>query len=381
MAISITRTVWRIKKSKLLEKSAHVLQNASRFKADFCSTEKVTPGGYYRFTGIIYDLLSGLHWIEILLIIYGFYRFWSDFKFKKKLRGKVLNHIMCYGLFTCSCKRWGCFTCSYKGRRWGVFTRTCKCCCWSVLTLGIIAIYSGVALATPILNLIHADGVCSYQADTSCNTWNERIHNITVVHEWLSIGLRPFFILIRFTMVFAVVAVYIIWNEFDTPQPENAPNNYTKEKRKLVVQILEIYQQWFVVQWLIYYIALFTDVTTLLRPLVTHTEETLSTCSSVQIGLHIGYSVLSFGIPYVCGLRMSVYHAKYYNEKVRNEYLSTPQEMQHVLAHIEKDRKCDFVPHIKWTGSGISIPIDGPGFTIGSLLTIFAIAIAIVGFS
>ena len=400
LVLSVTRTALKITKSVVLEQSIHGPQNTSELTADaLVNVKQLKSGGHYRLTDVIYALLSTLHWIEYGLIIYGFYSFlrsassWEK-DFKKRLKAKVISHIM-------------------REHRLSSF-----------ITLLIILLFLGISLANPVLSIVHAyHKACNHQADISCNAWNEPIFRIVVVYQVFTIIAHLHISLIRLTMAIAVMAVYVIWFNKELCYGDEEPvvianqqvapalgngvkGNETSEyckaewniagkthyehlaqynkRREKIVPILDIYQQWFVVQWITYYFGLLTDLTHLLKPLVTRSEETLSTYSYIQISFYIVYSLLAFGIPYVCGLKMSVYHRKYRKE-LRKEQLSKKREaglMQHALAHIltiEKHRECDFVPHIKWTG--INIPIDGPGFTLCSILTILGFTAAIVGFS
>ena len=402
LAISITRTALKISKSIILEQTDYSSQNTSVLTPDALVTnEQLKSGGHYRLTDIIYGLLSALHWLEYALIMYGFYSFfcraskWED-KFKKQLRKKVASHIG-------------------KKRRLSSF-----------VTLVVLLLFFGISLVNPALSIIHAHGkACDHQADLHCSAWNQSIFRIIVIYQAFTIIAHVHISLIRFTMAIAVAVVNVIWFDKELhshveplaftnlqvvpPVPGNGVegsetsasdhhkaeweiasqthyeclDSYNKRREK-IVPILDIYQQWFVVQWVIYYFGLLTDLTHLLKPLIARSEGALNSYSYIQISFYIVYSLLAFGIPYVCGLKMSVYH-RIYRKNLRKEQLSKiPKNslMQHALAHvltIEKQRDCDFVPHIKWTG--INIPIDGPGFTICSLLTIFGFAAAIVGFS
>lgn len=403
LVVSVTRTALKISKSVVLEETDYSSQNTSLLTPDALVTnEQLKSGGHYRLTDIIYCLLSTLHWAEYGLLIYGFYSFfcsasaWEE-DFKQRLGKKVQSHI-------------------FKKHRLS-----------SLVTLVILLLFFGVSLANPILSIIHAHGkACNHQADLNCSAWNELIFRVITIYQVFTIVAHIHITLMRFTMAIAVVVVYVIWFDKElydshretvaisnpqvtTPLHENRVegnepsasehrkseweiasqihykclDDYNKRREK-VVPILDIYQQWFVVQWVIYYFGLLTDLTHLLKPLIARSEGALSSYSYIQISFYIMYSLLAFGIPYVCGLKMSVYH-RVYHKKLRKKQLSkVPKEnfLQHALAHvltIEKQRACDFVPHIKWTG--INIPIDGPGFTLCSLLTIFGFAAAIVGFS
>ena len=403
LAISVTRTALKISKSIVLEQTDYSSQNTTVLTSDALVTnEQLKSGGHYRLTDIIYGLLSALHWLEYGLLIYGFYSFlcsastWEK-DFKQRLRKKVANHLRKRNKIS------------------------------SFIILVILLLFFGISLANPVLSIIHAHGkACDHQADLNCSAWNEPIFLIIAIYQAFTIIAHVHVSLIRFTMAIAVAVVNVIWfdkelyeshveplvcmnpqvvslvpgngeegSETSASQHRKAEweiasqthyeclDSYNKRREK-IVPILDIYQQWFVVQWVIYYFGLLTDLTHLLKPLVTRSEGALNSYSYIQISFYIVYSLLAFGIPYVCGLKMSVYH-RIYRKNLRKEQLSNIPKtslMQHALAHvltIEKQRDCDFVPHIKWTG--INIPIDGPGFMIGSLLTIFGFVAAIAGFS
>ena len=83
-----------------------------------------------------------------------------------------------------------------------------------------------------------------------------------------------------------------------------------------------------------------------------------------------------------------MYHQKYLQEKreaLINAAKSTEgkkgSQVQYALAQllkIEKQQNGDFIPGIP--GTGIKIPLDSPGYTLGILLTIFALLGSFVSF-
>jgi len=156
------------------------------------------------------------------------------------------------------------------------------------------------------------------------------------------------------------------------------------QRRDINIPFLEAFQTWFVIQWFIYYFQALADLTRLLRPWVT--GQSRPALSTAYRGVYTGYDFLAFGIPHVCALKMNIYHQKYLQQK-RRELIEAAKsrekgsQLQYAVAHLltfEKQQNGDFVPGIP--GTGIKIPLDNPGYTLGILLTIFALLGSFVSF-
>jgi len=162
-----------------------------------------------------------------------------------------------------------------------------------------------------------------------------------------------------------------------------------RERGKKVAPILKIFESWFVIQWIIYYVASVLDLAHNIRPWMGDKDESIDDFTRAYNILYLIYVVLAFVIPHVCGLRMNVYHREYH-KKITKEQEQIIEELtqrnnaqgnrvdivymysallSHQL-HIKKQKSYDFVPYISWLG--IDISVDGPGYVLTMLLTFFS---------
>ena len=101
-------------------------------------------------------------------------------------------------------------------------------------------------------------------------------------------------------------------------------------------------------------------------------------------GVYAVYDILAFAIPHVCGLKMNTYHGKYLKDerKKLQEAASTEEYVKEYVKvysmKIEKNKYGDFVPGIRMTG--IKIPLDSAGYTLGILFTILSLTTTFISF-
>jgi len=154
---------------------------------------------------------------------------------------------------------------------------------------------------------------------------------ISNIHYFLTIIAHIFTASLRIAIVIATLTVHVIWSNDelfgDNTQAEilageNPQTNYwetavkehrmrvTKyeKRREKVVPILKIFESWFVIQWIIYYVGSVLDLAYNGRPWIGDKEESLDSHTQTYMILYLIYALLAFIIPHVCGLRMNVYH-------------------------------------------------------------------------
>ena len=135
----------------------------------------------------------------------------------------------------------------------------------------------------------------------------------------------------------------------------------TKEYAEIgskVEVILEIFQTWFPIPWLLYLITTSLDTNSVLKAW-------RDGSSDGNYFLDISYMVYNFNqlsllvISLLCSKRMNTYHSKYLAISRRNQIENFDTASRMAMASInkiEKDEHFDFVPHV--CGTGIEVPVD-----------------------
>ena len=346
----------------------------------------VESGNYFRVTDLLYVTHSFLHWPEYAVLAYGLYKllldvsnwkksFRNDFKeaFFKQLLGNSDRYQICQGM----------------------------------MTSFVILLFLTASLATPAVGI--AQAYIDNELYPHCEGQASALE-FHYIYQTLTIIAHIFSPAIRMAMVFFVLAVRVVW--FDVAMDSNeesmdlpitndveasedwkrASSKYYEcnvdyiQRRDKNIPFLQAFQTWFVIQWFIYYFQALADLTRLLRPWIT--GQSRPALSTAYRGVYTGYNFLAFGIPHVCALKMNIYHQKYLQEK-RREFINAAKsregekgsQLQYAVAHsltFEKQQNGDFIPGIP--GTGIKIPLDSPGYTLGILLTIFALLGSFVSF-
>ena len=267
------------------------------------------------------------------------------------------------------------------------------------LAIVFITIYALASLAIPIVGIIHA-----YTAD-KCYTDCKEQHIILTFHltyQSLTIVAHIVNVTIRIAMVIAVLEVRAIWfnkhriddvankppNTIDTKHYKCIDTRYCKciisyEKRVTKIKrLLRVFQTWFVFQWFHCFFQAVTNLTRFLLPILTgisHPELIVT-----YRGIYTVYDILAFAIPHVCGLKMNTYHEKYLKDE-RKKLLAAATSKEFVKEYVkayslkvEKNKYGDFVPGIRMTG--IKIPLDSAGYTLGIFFTILSLTTTFISF-
>lgn len=342
---------------------AQPLSSVSRYEIN------QTLDSYTRFASIIRLSLSFLHWIEYIFLAQGSYHFlkaicmWKE-EFRKKLLKKLLEHMKQHIL--------------------------------AVVLTTLLLVFFPSSLAAPIVKM--KDTQDEYNSNREEKKY-PGFYAISNIHYFLTIFAHIFTASLWIAIVIATLTVHVIWSNDelfgDNTQAEilageNLQTNYwetavkehcmrvTKyeKRREKVIPILKIFESWFVIQWIIYYVGSVLDLAYNIRPWIGDKEESLDSHTQTYMILYLICALLAFIIPHVCGLRMNVYHREYY-KKITEEQENNAQNNQDVYRalisnqfYIKKQESCDFVPYISWLG--MSIPVDGPGYLLTVLLTFFA---------
>jgi len=341
-------------------------------------------GNYFRVTDILYVTHSFLHWPEYAVLAYGLYKLLVEASsWKKSFRNNLKE--------------------AFANQIWGNSDR--YQICQGALSSVIIFVFVASSLATPAVGI--AQAYMDNEQYPHCEGQASAL-KFHYIYQTLTIIAHVFSPAIRIAMVFFVLAVKAIW--FDIAMDSNeecmdiritndeesskdwkrASSKYFEcnvdyiQRRDINIPFLQAFQTWFVIQWFIYYFQALADLTRLLQPWVT--GQSRPALSTAYRGVYTGYDFLAFGIPHVCALKMNIYHQKYLQQK-RGEQIEAAKnrekgsQLQYAVAHLltfEKQQNGDFVPGIP--GTGIKIPLDSPGYTLGILLTIFALLGSFVSF-
>ena len=143
-----------------------------------------------------------------------------------------------------------------------------------------------------------------------------------------------------------------------------------KSLGRLVVSIQRVFQEWFVIKWIVYFVDITVDSIIAIRSLfgsdIRNERDTI-----IYIIIHLTYNFVAFMTLYICGGLMNYYHDKYC-KKVEKKIRSTncegnPWEKQCALSKLRK-RKYKFIPSL----CGFSIPLDSSGYTLSLLLALVA---------
>ena len=92
-------------------------------------------------------------------------------------------------------------------------------------------------------------------------------------------------------------------------------------------------------------------------------------------GVFTVYDILAFSIRHVWCLKINAYHIEYLRDERNNLLKEAWSKLEYVKAYslqIGKSKYGDFVPGIRMTG--LRVPLDNTGYTLGIFLTIFTLA-------
>ena len=202
---------------------------------------------------------------------------------------------------------------------------------------------------------------------------------------------------VRILMLLATVVIGQIWSlELQTVKKEKnskEPTNYmeyladrnivcedhqtrTKDyakKGRKVERILEIFQTWFVIPWLIYFVGSSLDTDHILR----FWKDGSNSAGQYDFS-EIAYMVYNLNqifflvFAFLCSKKMNTDHSKYFSEsryQQLNKFKTASKMAFASLNKIEKEDHFDFVP--RFWGSSIKIPINNSIYTVVLFVGIF----------
>ena len=147
---------------------------------------------------------------------------------------------------------------------------------------------------------------------------------------------------------------------------------YTKTGQ-LVAALQEIFQGWFVIKWIVYFIDI-TGHSLLAAKIIFKHAGVKENSELASVFAHLIYDILAFGLLYFCGAMMNLYHAKYrrQHDLKQRELLSHSSTgslwIMQSMNVIPENPEYNFVPSVCL----IDFPLNSPGYTLTMLLTLFA---------
>ena len=324
----------------------------------------------YIFHLIQYAVCLLLRCMEYVLLAHGFYQFTQSYQSSKTVLPEVWS------------KTW----------KWGI--------CWAIVLIPTVLL---PCLATPAMAIVSEISYASKLDE--CAEHNVMIY---LVYAVLTMFTYFFAYCVRVAMVFATIAVSWLWfpegyyNTHTSEQTMRSPYTNTENLRseelsqgerfiedwsvvskkhgELAVRyeqvgqkvecITQIFQTWFMIPWIIFFIVASAETNNVLKPW--SDGETVTTISALHYTIYSVNQILSLLVPYLCGLKMNMFHSKFH-EDLRNEQMAEDQtSSRRALArimYIEKIERFDFVSRV-W-GTNIKIRMSSPLYVVFLLIGIF----------
>lgn len=276
----------------------------------------------------------------------------------------------------------------HKTWRWGIF--------WGMVLIPVLLL---PCLATPSLGIVSE---LSFAASIDeCYKHDTRVY---ILYVTLTMFTYFFAYCVRVAMVFTTIAVCKLWfpegyytcarvkktsNNLQIHLPEqlNEAEQFIEDWRVVsdkhgelatkyeqigqeVERITQIFQTWFMLPWIIFFISVSAETKNVLKPWANGEE--LSAISTLHYTVYNVNQILSLLVPYLCGLKMNMFHDKFYKE-LREEQMAADQSCScrglARIMHIEKEQNYDFVARV-W-GTSIKIQMNSPLYVIFLLIGIF----------
>lgn len=152
-----------------------------------------------------------------------------------------------------------------------------------------------------------------------------------------------------------------------------------KQTGKVIAALQGIFQVWFVMTWIVYFIGITGNTVLVLKTLLLN-QIRLSSHRFWFYLAHLIYDIVVFLIPYIYGGLMNYYHDNYREtlEEVQERLLHECEDLSECLLQsaslIPENPKYRFVPAL----CCLSIPLESAGYTITIVLTLFAFLLTLI---
>ena len=260
-----------------------------------------------------------------------------------------------------------------------------RCICMTCLVILCIIIvvffHFALSLLPPFFLLFYKSAVYQLFYDSD----NDMSRDIATAYVSLAFADHFYNFLVRLAMAYVTLAVIYIWkysknvipNKLEEKQNSEIivelENEYN-ETGELVDALQNIFQGWFIIKWIIYFIDI-SGHSVLASEVIFNTsfqDEEIKRFAFVLV--HLAYDFLAFFYIFSCGSLMNHYHQDYraFLSKKQKDHLSKSEnehfKMMQFSTLIPENPKYDFLPSVFL----IDYPLNSPGYTLTMLLALFA---------
>ena len=152
-----------------------------------------------------------------------------------------------------------------------------------------------------------------------------------------------------------------------------------KQTGRMVSGLQDIFQEWFVMAWVVYFIGVTGNTTLVLKALFTGQFSSASHRSWFYFA-HLVNDFAAFLLPYICGGLMNYYHEKYretledVQEKILSQSVHVSVQIQQRANLVPVNQRYKFVPAFFC----LNIPLESAGYSFALILTSFAFVLSFV---
>ena len=248
---------------------------------------------------------------------------------------------------------------------------------WCILILLLITVtifflaYAGISITPGIILMVYRKAlVTAYENNTNIAI----IYIITASFNYVGN------LIARLAMVVTTLAVGNAWINLllrENQSTEDLQKGY-KTTGQAVVAIQRVFQEWFVIKWIIYFIDI-TAYSIIAIKSIFDNKEVKKDDVIMYSFIRLSYNFIAFLTLYICGTIMNKYHEKcckkLEKKLMKHEATCTTEhtrlkiqwDIQCAIASLRKPKYC-FSPSL----CGLSIPLNSSGYTLSILIALFA---------
>ena len=324
-----------------------------------------TIGQQYIFTMVVYDSLFIGRWIEAFIIHLHIYKFFFS---QSTIEPNDFFQLCKEGLTKTKAIK-------------GLFV---------VLTFYMLVHSLSIPLLGIALEITHGN-----KLKLTCESYIYEYHTIYWI---LDIVRYVHDVAIRLMMVLATMAIGMVWSREDVAGEEDEadakePETYVEylqdrdvtskdheirtkdyaERGSKVERILEIFQTWFIIPWVLHITGSFLETEQILRSWKDgSTGEAHYDFSEITFMVYNFNQLFLLTLTFLCSKRMNTYHYNYFTNsrfQQQTKYQTASRMALASMNRIEKENHFDFVPRI-W-GTSIKIPVESSLYVVTLLVTAF----------
>ncbi len=256
------------------------------------------------------------------------------------------------------------------------------CTVHTFILLGILILYLAVTVPPPVLLTRWFTEFSQWHGDENDQQRSSVGYTILAWFHHISD------LIIRFAMGAVTRIIMIAWSSEGEKIKNIGKSNDTKQEKfskivtsykstgRMASALQDIFQEWFVMSWVVYFIGITGNITLVMKALFKGLFRTSKHRSWFYFA-HLINDFAAFLIPYICGGLMNHYHNKYKDtlEEVQENILSNSDEYIHQRANlIPSNPKYKFVPSL----CCLNIPLESAGYGFTLILTSFAFVLSFI---